>query len=61
MSDEPENAQEDADKEMPFLEHLIELRGRILRSMGLVGVLFVPIYYFAGPLFSFVSAPLVEC
>ena len=60
MSDEPENAQEDADKEMPFLEHLIELRSRILRSMVLVGVLFVPIYYYAGPLFSFVSAPLVQ-
>ena len=28
--------------------------------MVLVGVLFVPIYYFAGPLFSFVSAPLVK-
>ena len=60
MSGEPDNVQEDADKEMPFLEHLIELRSRILRSMTLVGVLFVPIYYFAGPLFSFVSAPLVQ-
>ena len=59
MSGEPKNL-EDADKEMPFLEHLIELRSRILRSMVLVGALFVPIYYFAGPLFSFVSAPLVK-
>ena len=60
MSGKPDNVQEDADKEMPFLEHLIELRSRILRSIALVGVLFVPIYYFAGPLFSFVSAPLIR-
>ena len=48
------------DKEMPFLEHLIELRARILRSFALIGILFIPIYYYAGPLFSFVAAPLVQ-
>ena len=49
-----------SDKEMPFLEHLIELRARILRSFALIGILFIPIYYYAGPLFSFVAAPLVQ-
>ena len=34
-----------SDKEMPFLEHLIELRARILRSFALIGILFIPIYY----------------
>ena len=60
MSREPDNAQESPDKEMPFLEHLIELRSRILRSLALVALLFIPIYYYAEPLFNFVSAPLVQ-
>ena len=60
MSAPSDKNDESADKEMPFLEHLIELRSRILRSMIFVGVLFVPVYYFAGPLFSFVSAPLIQ-
>ena len=60
MSREPDNAEESIDKEMPFLEHLIELRSRILRSLALVALLFIPIYYYAEPLFNFVSAPLVQ-
>ena len=60
MSRKPDTAEESTDKEMPFLEHLIELRSRILRSLALVALLFIPIYYYAEPLFNFVSAPLVE-
>lgn len=45
--------------EQPFLDHLIELRSRILRSLAVVGVLFIPIYYFAKDLYQWVSAPLV--
>ena len=60
MSREPGNAEESTDKEMPFLEHLIELRSRILRSLALVALLFIPIYYYAEPLFTFVSAPLTQ-
>ncbi len=46
--------------EQPFLEHIIELRSRILRSLAVVAVLFVPIYYFANPLYEWISAPLME-
>ena len=60
MSREPDNAQESPDKEMPFRDHLIELRSRILRSLALVALLFIPIYYYAEPLLNFVSAPLVQ-
>ena len=60
MSREPDTAEETTGKEMPFLEHLIELRSRILRSLALVALLFIPIYYYAEPLFNFVSAPLVQ-
>ncbi len=44
--------------EQPFLEHLIELRSRILRSLVAVAILFVPIYYYANPLYEWISAPL---
>ena len=46
--------------EQPFLEHLIELRARILRSFITVAILFVPIYYFANDLYSFIAAPLMS-
>jgi sec-independent protein translocase protein TatC len=45
--------------ELPFLEHVIELRSRILRSLLLVVVLFFPTYYFANDIYQFVAAPLL--
>lgn len=47
-------------KQQPFLEHIVELRSRILRSLGFVAVLFLPIYYFAEPLFTWVADPLMS-
>ncbi len=44
--------------EQPFLDHLIELRSRILRSFAVVGIIFIPIYYFANDLYEWVAAPL---
>jgi sec-independent protein translocase protein TatC len=46
--------------EQPFLDHLIELRARILRSFMVVVALFVPIYFFANDLYTFVAAPLMN-
>lgn len=34
------------DNEQPFLDHLIELRSRILKSFVAVGIIFLPIYFF---------------
>tara|TARA_B100000768_G_C11280273_1_gene378161 strand:- start:101 stop:886 length:786 start_codon:yes stop_codon:yes gene_type:complete len=48
------------DYEQPFLDHLIELRTRILRSLGLVALLFIPFYYYSTPLFEWVAAPLLS-
>jgi sec-independent protein translocase protein TatC len=45
--------------ELPFLDHVIELRSRILRSLLLVVVLFFPTYYFANDIYQFVAAPLL--
>ena len=44
--------------EMSFLEHLLELRSRILRSLLAVVVLFVPIYAFDAEVYRFVAEPL---
>lgn len=45
--------------DMPFLEHLVELRSRILRALLSVLVLFFPTYYFANEIYAFVAAPLL--
>ncbi len=64
MAEESEDTRDPHDiavdtDEQPFLEHLIELRARILRSLAAVALLFIPIYYFANDLYAWVSAPLV--
>ena len=46
-------------KELPLLEHLTELRSRILRSLGVTLVIFIPLYYFANEVYVWLSAPLV--
>ena len=45
--------------EQPFLDHIIELRSRILRGMLIVLVLFFPIYFYANELYGLVAAPLM--
>lgn len=46
-------------KEQPFLDHLIELRARILRGMVIVLCMFFPIYFYANELYALVAAPLM--
>lgn len=63
MAAEPEDTRDPHDvavdnAEQPFLDHLIELRSRILRSLSVVGVIFIPIYFFANDLYEWVAAPL---
>lgn len=45
--------------EQPFLDHVIELRARILRGLLTVLILFVPIYFYANELYVLVAAPLM--
>ncbi|MEM4658424.1 MAG: twin-arginine translocase subunit TatC [Candidatus Methanosuratincola sp.] len=47
------------DKEMPFLEHLKELRERLLKSVLAVFVLFIPAYYFSKNIFGLLMKPIV--
>jgi sec-independent protein translocase protein TatC len=45
---------------MPLLEHLIELRGRLLRSAVAVLLLFFVCYYFAPTIYDFLVQPLAD-
>ena len=44
----------------PLMDHLIELRRRLLLSMGALAVAFAVAYYFAEPIFGFLVHPLVK-
>ena len=46
--------------EQPFLDHLIELRSRILFSALAVFILFLPFFYFANELYVWVAEPLMS-
>ena len=55
--EDPDESPEDGGK-MPLLDHLIELRQRLLYSvLGLLGAFFV-CFYFAEPIFYFLASPL---
>ncbi len=48
------------DKQMPLLDHLIELRSRLLYSVIALIVTFLVCFYFAGSIYDFLAAPLAE-
>jgi len=47
-------------EDSPFLGHLFELRDRLLRSVLVIIVLMVPLFYFANDLFTFVAEPMLR-
>ncbi len=55
---DPTDDQLETDSGQPIVDHLIELRTRLLRSIICVLVVFVPLFYFANEIYSFVSQPL---
>ncbi len=48
------------EEKMSFIDHLGELRLRLLWSLLAVGILFIPAYYFSNELFEFLMKPLIE-
>ncbi len=46
------------DKPQPLVEHLIELRDRLLRCLGIVLGVFVALFYFANDIYAFAAEPL---
>lgn len=49
----------DADSEQPLIAHLAELRGRLLRCLACVFVVFLGLSLFAGDIYALVAAPLL--
>src|ERR1700683_3090907 len=54
---DPEDEEEDKMLRMSFMEHLEELRNRIIRALYGLGIAFVLSVGFANKLWDFVSAP----
>ena len=46
------------DKELPLVQHLLELRGRILKSLIAILVVFVGLFYFSNDIYVYISEPL---
>lgn len=46
------------DEGQPLVEHLLELRSRLLNSILLVLAVFLPLFYFGNELYTYLSAPL---
>ena len=60
MASETQVEAEIEDSKAPLLEHLIELRNRLIRSVAALLVAFFICFYFAGDIFDFLAAPLAE-
>lgn len=50
--------EEDLDSQMSFLDHLDELRKRLVNSVIIVVIAFVFCFYFSGQIFNFLSVPI---
>lgn len=48
----------DTEQGQPLVEHLIELRSRILRSLAAVVLIFLPLFFFANEFYVMLSEPL---
>lgn len=48
------------DQEQPLIEHLLELRNRLLRCVFVVGVIFLGLFYFSREIYAVVAQPLTD-
>ncbi|MFC0384118.1 twin-arginine translocase subunit TatC [Muricoccus vinaceus] len=58
MSRDPDDTIDD--KPMPLIDHLLELRTRLLWSIGAFGIAFALCYYFSTAIYGFLARPLAE-
>lgn len=63
LSPEPGRGRDEDDLEasrMPLIEHLLELRQRLLWSIVAIGIAFVGCWFLADPIYDFLTLPLME-
>ena len=48
------------DSKQPLLQHLVELRGRLVNSLILISVMFVVAYIFADTIYNFLVQPYAD-
>jgi sec-independent protein translocase protein TatC len=48
----------DSQEKSPFVEHMLELRSRILRALTAVLIIFIGLFNFANDIYTFISEPL---
>jgi sec-independent protein translocase protein TatC len=60
MSEPEPQKQEELASQMSFLEHLDELRRRLVNSVIIVVIAFVVCFYFSGEIFNFLSVPIIR-
>ena len=56
----PPREEDISDKKMPLLDHLIELRSRLLKSLIVFVLGFIVCFHFAEPIFGFLVEPLAR-
>jgi sec-independent protein translocase protein TatC len=49
-----------SEEKMSFMDHLTELRRRLIWSLLAIAILFAPAYYFSNEIFEFLMKPLIE-
>ena len=59
MAEQQQAQQQEADASMSLVDHLRELRTRLLRSVLLLLAIFVGLFYFANDIYTLVAAPLL--
>lgn len=60
MADPETNQQEELGSQMSFLEHLDELRRRLVNSVIIIVLAFIVCFYFSGDIFRFLSVPIID-
>ncbi len=60
MTQNKQQTNEDVEEGQPFLSHLIELRGRLLRGVLAILIAFLCLFPFSNHIYSFIAKPMLD-
>lgn len=52
------DSEQPSDNQQPLIQHLIELRNRLLQTLLIIGIIFGGLFYFANDIYAFASEPI---